>query len=306
MQSHNLSQSQSQSLLGNVEPGPSTNPDAFASTQGGVNAPPQFINPMMLSGSVVNPGILGLSQPMPGLSDQDVIRIASLIKQMLQQEIDQIVTIKVDAATATLRSQLNDVQNRCKFLEEEVKELKVKNDDIEQYSRRMCLRISGLKEFDHEDVTAKVLDFAKKVDVNISDDDIDRAHRVGRRNTESSDADDWNEQSIGATSSKSREIIVKFTNSSARLKLLKGRTKLRLGKVNNVFINEHLTPTRKELAFECRKLKRNKKSKITKTWVYAGYPHILENGGYKLKITCISDLDAYQVDVPKPTQPTHM
>ena len=306
MQSPNLSQSQSQSLLGNVEPGPSTNPDAFASTQGGVNAPPQFINPMMLSGSLVNPGILRLSQPMPGLSDQDVIRIASLIKQMLQQEIDQIVTIKVDAATATLRSQLNDVQNRCKLLEEEVKELKVKNDDIEQYSRRMCLRISGLKEFDHEDVTAKVLDFAKKVDVNISDDDIDRAHRVGRRNTESSDADDWNEQSIGTTSSKSREIIVKFTNSSARLKLLKGRTKLRLGKVKNVFINEDLTPTRKELAFECRKLKRNKKSKITKTCVYAGYPHILDDGGNKLKITCISDLDAYQVDVPKPPQPTHM
>ena len=143
MQSPNLPQSQSQSLLGNVEPGPSTNSDAFAGTQGGFNAPPQFINPIMLSGSLVNPGILGLSQPMPGLSDQDVIRIASLIKQMLQQEIDQIVTIKVDAATATLRSQLNDVQNRCKFLEEEVKELKVKNDDIEQYSRRICLRISG-------------------------------------------------------------------------------------------------------------------------------------------------------------------
>ena len=178
---------------------------------------------------------------------------------MLQQEIDQIVTIKVDAATASLRSQLNDVQNRCKFLKEGVKELKVKHDVIQQYSRRMCLRISGLKEFDHEDVTAKVLDFAKKVDVNISGDHIDWAHRVGRQNSESSDADDWNEQSIGATSSKSREIIVKFTNSSARLKLLKGRTKLRLGKVNNVFINENLTSTRKELAFECRKLKLNEK-----------------------------------------------
>ena len=74
--------------------------------------------------------------------------------------------------------------------------MKVKNDDIEQYSRRMCLRISGLKDFDHEDVTARVLDFAKKVDVNISGNEIYWAHRVGRRNTEYSDADDWNEQSI--------------------------------------------------------------------------------------------------------------
>ena len=90
---------QSQSLLGNMEPDPDTNPDSYASMQGGVYAPLQFINPMMLLGSLVNPGILGLSQPMPGLSDQDVIKIASLIKQMLQKEIDQIVTVKVDAAT---------------------------------------------------------------------------------------------------------------------------------------------------------------------------------------------------------------
>ena len=93
MQSPNLSQSQS--LLGNVEPGPGTNHDSYACTPGGVNAPPQLINPMMLPGSLVNPGILGLSQPMPGLSDQDVIRIASLIKQMLQQEIDQILPLKL-------------------------------------------------------------------------------------------------------------------------------------------------------------------------------------------------------------------
>ena len=109
-----------------------------------------------------------------------------------------------------------------------VKELKVKNNDIEQYSRRMCLRISGLKEFNHEDVTAKVLDFAKKwmsiFQATISTGPIG----FGGRNTKSSDADDWNEQSIGATYSKSREIIVKFTKSSVRLKLLKGRTILRL------------------------------------------------------------------------------
>ena len=57
---------------------------------------------------------------------------------------------------------------------------------------------------------------------------------------------------VGATSSKSRESIVKFTNSSVRLKLLKGRTILRLGKVNNVFINEDFT--RLEKSWHLRKL----------------------------------------------------
>ena len=102
-----------------------------------------------------------------------------------------------------------------------------------QYSRRMCLRISGIPEAENEDVTKLVLDFANRVNANVGPSDMDRAHRVGR----SVSTYDGNERS-----SRRREIIIKFTNSSGRLSLLKGRAKLREDHVTNVFINEDSTP----------------------------------------------------------------
>ena len=41
----------------------------------------------------------------------------------------------------------------------------------------MCLRLSGLPEAEHKDVTNVVLDFAKSLNSTISPADIDRAHR---------------------------------------------------------------------------------------------------------------------------------
>ena len=68
---------------------------------------------------------------------------------------------------------------KCKYnsLKEEVASLHKKQDDTDQYSRRMCLRISGISETQNEDVTKVKLDFAKRVNVKIGPGDIDRAHR---------------------------------------------------------------------------------------------------------------------------------
>ena len=171
---------------------------------------------------------------------------------------------------------------------------------MEQYSKRMCLGIAGIKEGDKEDVSQKVKDFASNLQIDITTDDIDRAHRVGRPTniTDSNNKD----QATNATPNQGREIIVKFTNSSAPLRFLQGRTKLRERKGKNVYINEDLTPGRKELAYECRKLKRTTKSNTQKTWVYAGYPHILDHLGKKVKITCIADLDSYKKNKHAPHQ----
>ena len=127
---------------------------------------------------------------------------------------------------------------------------------------------------------------------------------VGRR-TGSCGATNGDENEQGVTSGQSREIIIKFTNSSAQLRLLQGRTKLRDNHINDIFINEDLTPARKELAYECRKIKRTWQSNVDKTWVYAGYPHIVDKSGNKVKITCMSDLDVYRPEGrPDPSQPT--
>lgn len=174
-----------------------------------------------------------------------------------------------------------------------MKGLTTKYDDMEQYSRRSCLRISGIPEPGdrNEDVTKIVLDFAKRVGSKIGTGDIDRAHRVGRPRT----SDDVDNAGARARTTSGREIIIKFTNSSARLSLLKGRAKLREEK-SGFFINEDLTTTRKNLAYECRKIRKIEQSNIKKTWVYAGSVYILDSTDTKTRITCLSDLDPYQVN----------
>ena len=138
----------------------------------------------------MNPGILafpGMQQgqcaipPPPSLSDQDIIKRAGVIKQLLSEEINHIVSLKVDSATQSLKTEITQVQNRCDQLEREISDIKLKNDEMEQCSRRMCLRIAGIKEGDKEFVPLKVIDFESNLQIDITVNDIDPAHGVGRQ-----------------------------------------------------------------------------------------------------------------------------
>ena len=296
-------------------------PDPCPSPGYGTQTP--IMNPML--------GMMAYQQPaMPGLSEHDLIRIAQLVKSMLQQEISEQVQTKVDEATKSLqteliltkseleqtKSDLSDLdrvkriwylspmraakvqaslriravspepsllahassESRGTFrqkarslapvngwacavtichdgmledtnslgaahlrndhdsLQNEVIALQTKEDEIEQYSRRMCLRISGIRETQNEDVTKKVLGFAKTVNSNIKSADIDRAHRVGRpRSHIDNDETDAFDDVVDESNAKGPEIIIKFTNSSARLNLLQGRSVLRDKKVKKRF-----------------------------------------------------------------------
>ena len=73
----------------------------------------------------------------------------------------------------------------------------------------------------------------------------------------------------GQSQIKHRNIIVKFKFYDAKSRFMKGRKTLRENK-SSVFINEQLTPYRSKLAFECRKLKKDKRSNIVDTWSYDG------------------------------------
>ena len=62
-------------------------------------------------------------------------------------------------------------------------ELELKDDDIEQYTRRQNFRISGIKENEDENTDSIVVNFVQntmKIDLDIRD--IDRSHRMGRPN----------------------------------------------------------------------------------------------------------------------------
>ena len=103
-----------------------------------------------------------------------------------------------------------------------------KIDELEQYSRRNCLLVNGIKEADpaNENVSeetsevstqentdiAVLLPFNEKFGVDVHIKDIDPTHRIGRQKQKNKDA--------------SGPIIVKFSNYNTRERVFQARRKL--------------------------------------------------------------------------------
>ena len=217
------------------------------------------------------------------LSDEDILRLARQVQTFLKDEIEQLVEIKVALVTEPLKQEIACMKDVIDKLQSDMKAMITKNDELEQYSRRSCVRVSGIAEKPNEDVTQLVLDLADRISADINVPDIDRTHRVGKVQSDNTPG----------RKHAGREIIIKFTNYEARLRFLKGRAKLREQKVS-VFINEDLTRTRKNLAFECRQLQ--KKKLIKKTWVYGGNVYIIDNTDSRLCVKSLEDLADFRVN----------
>ena len=84
-------------------------------------------------------------------------------------------------------------------------------DELEQYSRMSCLRIAGIDEMVNANTDEIVLDLAHWLEVNINPRDVDRSHRVGAVNSNSSDSD----MVTNRSRIRPREIIVKFKSFQA-------------------------------------------------------------------------------------------
>lgn len=208
------------------------------------------------------------------------------VKAIMMEEIETLVKLKVNEATAQLKQDVDFLKDENSKLKDDLKKLentcKSNIDDLEQYSRRSCVRISGIKEEEGENTNDLVLDLARRVSADIRPEDLDRSHRVGRPREVSQNAN---------AVPRPREIIVKLTNYRARMQLLKGRAFLRSTKAK-IFINEDLTSARKEIAYECRSLKRD--NKIRKVWTYNGNIFIVDNNDVKKQISSVLELDVYK------------
>ena len=66
-----------------------------------------------------------------------------------------------------IRQELASVKISCPQYEKDIDELKARNDELEQYSRRSCLRIAFIPETRHEDVPDIVLNLDNRVGVDI-------------------------------------------------------------------------------------------------------------------------------------------
>ncbi|KAK3093889.1 hypothetical protein FSP39_015639 [Pinctada imbricata] len=194
--------------------------------------------------------------PTTRISDDDVLRIALTVKQLMAEQYDS----KIDALARCVQS-LNDENHQ----------LKLKVDELEMYSRRSCVRIFGVDE-KKTDTDAVVMEIAHTLKVPLAKEELVVSHRVGKAN-----------------SSRPRAIIARISNYHARHRLIKESKHLsKYNEMKGVSVNQELTKPRAKLAFECRNLVRE--GKLKSTFVWDGKIFAIDPRERKHLILCLDDL----------------
>ncbi len=226
-----------------------------------------------------------------GMDEEDFVK--ALIKALTSEKVQRCLKQSI---CGEILKELHDLTEIVKKKEQKINELtdKVliledKCDDLEQYSRRNSLRVSGVEEQPFEDVTKVTLglirqDLGKK-EFPISA--IDRIHRVGRKRENGTP----------------RPILVKFATYRDRAQVFQLRTRLRNNEAKKgpTYINEDLTQKRASLLYQARKLK--KALKISDCWSSDGQILVKNNSGKILVIKSVNDLLKFDNEPPVPRPP---
>ena len=134
-----------------------------------------------------------------------------------------------EEAINLLKVEVASVKKKNEDLEKRIDDQDKRLDDQEQYTRRNCLLLHGVKGEKNEDTDQLAVDIINKdVDVEISEKDLDRSHRLGKPR---------------APGGKPRPIIIKFSRYNVRHLVFKSKKKL---KEKGVAITESLTKRRME------------------------------------------------------------
>ena len=121
----------------------------------------------------------------------------------------------IESSLATQKAVTDGLAGDRDRLMKNIQKLEDELDDQQQYSRRNCLLIHGIKEENKENVEQKVMEiFVNKLEAGVANVDISRTHRIGRvRNDENE--------------GKPRPIIVRFSSYRQRKKVFDSKKKLK-------------------------------------------------------------------------------
>ena len=161
------------------------------------------------------------------------------------------------------------LEDKLSTAETKLKETEHRLEDVEAYSRRNSIIISGVPEAPAENTDRLVQDVARAAGFQLSAEMIDRSHRLGRPHP-----------------GKNRPIIAKFVSFNSRQQLYTKRKELTAEKVRDhpiltrsvvskTYISECLTPKNQRLFYVARQLKKKKV-------LWAAYT---TNGAVKVKRT---------------------
>ena len=207
----------------------------------------------------------------------DLLSALSKVESNLIQNItnlkDKVIKLK-DIIIKNLQDESKRLKTKVNVFENKINDLEIQNNNLDQYSRRNNIEISGIPQSVSDiQLEEKVIDILKVIDVNITMNEIEACHRLGK---------------------KMKNVIVQVINRKHCLKALRNKRKLKsidknaIGIPNaNLFISENLTPANSKLEFNCGKLKRD--SKIEKCYTINGIVHIAKSDKL-MKIYHLKDL----------------
>ena len=186
--------------------------------------------------------------PHLSLSEEDIDKIATAVKQKITVDIESIIIAKIEPLIF-----------RISKLERENNELMVNLDSLEQCGRMSLIRVAGISEGgSDEDTNTIVQTIISDIDPDLSPTDIKRSHRIGKLGV-----------SRGHNHARKRQIIVRLTNPIVKRRILTCRKNLKSSsKYKHVYINEDLTPTRNKIHSHARQLLKRKT--IAQLWTTNG------------------------------------
>ena len=189
------------------------------------------------------------------------------VKKALMEHLrddDEVQALLAEQIRAAVAEAVADRDQEIADLKQQLKCTSLQLNELEQYSRRLCVNVSGVPETAGESTDRVVMDLARMAGVAVTPDsaDIDRSHRVGK-----------------VIRGGTRSIIVRFTNFSRRQDFYNARRELRKPKTvegsavstktaEKVFISDNLTRSNQETMYEARRLR--KAGKLHSAWTDVG------------------------------------
>lgn len=229
--------------------------------------------------TVSKPGFLDLF--VPTLCDSVTTAILPSINDAIRNSVSECMKPFVEQINSQ-RTEIDQLQSENIILKEENKCLHDKIDDLsnvveqlEQHGRRNTLRFHNIPLTQNQikstdEVLIKFLH--EKLDITITDADIDRSHILGKINR-------FNKA----------QIICRFRSWNIKNKIFKSKSKLAKNP-DKIFISEDLTQPRRELVVRLNHLR--KSQIIQSSWTHDGsiFAKVSESSR-TMKILCHSDID---------------
>ena len=149
------------------------------------------------------------------------LKLLSELKDQIKKEVSEAIKTEIKKREE-LESTVSLLQEHVKNFQKQVSILECKNEELEQYGRRCCLRIEGVPSVENEssdDVLGKVKSLITESGCEIPDVVIDRAHRIGRGYKDKT------------RNVPCKSIIVRFSTFRHRTLFYRNRNKLKNAKV---------------------------------------------------------------------------